>query len=369
VVVLSGGLGPTADDHTVAVLAGVFGRTVERHPEASARMRTRALSRGYTDETIPANFYKQAEVLAGVEVLLNPVGLAPGMLIETERGLLAVLPGVPREMQAMFRELVLPALGARLALTPPRIFRAKILGQGESWAEARIQKCGIDFSRVEYGISARPGELLVKFLAHRAADHPYIDTVRALLEREFGEEITPLPEGLKGESGYAMDVDHASIVHRALLGTGLTVATAESCTGGAIAQSLTDHAGSSEYFLGSVVAYRDDVKERLLGVPREMLDRHGAVSAEVCEAMARGALERFGADLALAVTGIAGPGGGSAEKPVGLVYVGCAARSAHEAGKSVVERNTFAGNREMVRRAATVRALELLRRRAVGRTG
>ncbi|MBI4606299.1 MAG: CinA family nicotinamide mononucleotide deamidase-related protein [Planctomycetes bacterium] len=366
VVVLSGGLGPTADDHTVRVLAEVFGRGIHRHPEAEARMRARALARGYTDETIPANFYKQAEVIEGAEALLNPVGLAPGMVIPTARGLLAVLPGVPREMQPMFRDLVVPAIRKRLALEPPRILRAKVLGMGESWCEARVQRLGIDFARAEYGISAKPGELVVKFIAHRREDHGYLDEVRRLLEGEFGQDIHVLPEGLTDASGAPLDVEHSAIVHALLLASGITLSTAESCTGGMISKCLTDHAGSSAYFLGSVVAYHDAVKERLLGVPRELLERHGAVSAEVCEAMARGARRAFGSRLALAATGIAGPGGATAEKPVGLVYIGLAAEGPG-GEEAAVDRSLFVGAREMVRHAATVRALDLLRRRLAPR--
>jgi nicotinamide-nucleotide amidase len=362
-VLFSGGLGPTADDHTVRVIAGVFGRQVIRHPEAEARMRARAAARGLTPERIPDNYWKQAETVAGAEVLLNPVGLAPGMILATERGLLAVFPGVPRELQAMFRELAVPAIRQRFSLTPPRILRAKVLGQGESWVEARIQKLGIDFARIEYGISAKPGEVLVKFTSHHERTHGEIDRLRELLAAEFGPDIVLFPEGLLDASGAPIETEHALLVHRLLLAAGATLATAESCTGGLIAKSLTDHPGSSAYFLGAVVAYADAVKEAALGVPRDLLARHGAVSAEVCAAMARGACERFSARFGLAVTGIAGPTGGTAEKPVGLVFIGIAERQAGEAPALQVERHVFPGNREMVRAQAAVRALDLLRRR------
>ncbi len=367
VVILSGGLGPTADDHTVAVLGGVLGRKVLRHPEAQVRMRARALARGMTDESIPANFYKQSEVIEGAHVLLNPVGLAPGMIVTTERGFLAVLPGVPREMQAMFTELVVPAIKDRFRLTRPRILRAKILGIGESWAEGRIQKLGIDFERVEYGISAKPGELLVKFLSHEPTNHAYVDHVKALLAQEFSGELFFLPEGLTDTSGAAMEVEQSRLVHDLLVSSGLKLATAESCTGGAIAKSLTDHAGSSSYFVGSVVAYSNEVKERLLRVPRKLLEEHGAVSEEVCEAMARGALEVFGADIAISVTGIAGPDGGSADKPVGLVFTGLAARRQGAEVAAYVVRSSFGGKRDMVRQAASVKALDLVRQELEGR--
>jgi nicotinamide-nucleotide amidase len=361
VAILSGGLGPTADDYTVAVCAEVFGRKIHRDPEAQERMRARAAARGWTEDKIPANYFKQAEVIEGADVLLNPVGLAPGMAIATPRGLFAVLPGVPREMQAMFRELVVPAIRRRFRLEPPRIVRGKILGMGESWAEAKIQKAGIDFRRIEYGISAKPGELLVKFISHTPEHHAYLDEVRERLTAELGQEIVFLPEGLKDSTGNAMDTEHPRLVHDALMASGLTVATAESCTGGLVAKSLTDHAGSSKYFVGSVVSYSNEAKEKLLGVPRELLDHHGAVSHEVCAAMARGALEKLGVDLALSITGIAGPDGGTAEKPVGLAFLGLASRDG-ERITVAVERHTFVGRREMVRQAAAVRGLEMIRR-------
>jgi nicotinamide-nucleotide amidase len=361
-VIISGGLGPTADDHTVEIVGRVFGRPVYRHPEAIEHMRARALARGLTADKIPPNFYKQAEVIEEAEVLLNPVGLAPGMAIETGRGLAFVVPGVPREMRAMFQELVVPAIEKRFRLDPPRIVRAKIMGIGESWAEAKIQELGIDFARVEYGISAKPGELLVKFLSHRAENHSYLDTVRELVAKAFQGEVLFLPEGLTDSTGEQVEVEHSRLVHEGLLGAGKTVATAESCTGGLVAKSLTDHPGSSTYFVGSVVAYQNEVKEKVLGVSRQTLEQHGAVSAEVCEAMARGAREIFAADLGIAVTGIAGPGGETPEKPVGLVYVGLATKDPSGQTTVQVERNIFWGNRENVRRLAMVKALDLVRR-------
>ncbi|HZN58825.1 MAG TPA: nicotinamide-nucleotide amidohydrolase family protein [Planctomycetota bacterium] len=368
VVILSGGLGPTADDHTVSVLAAVFGQAVVRDGEAATRMLRRAAARGWKEADLPKNYLKQAEVLAGAKVLLNPVGLAPGMILDTARGIVVVLPGVPRELEAMFQELVAPAIRQRFHLEKPRIFRAKVLGQGESWVEARIQKLGVDFRRVEYGISAKPGEILVKFVAHRPEDHAYLDEVSRRLVEEFRDEICVLPEGLTDASGTAHAIEHSRIVHDLLVGSGLRLATAESCTGGAIAKCLTDHPGSSAYLAGAIVAYSNDVKQSMLLVPAEMLERHGAVSAEVCEAMAVGAIERLGVDIALAVTGIAGPDGGTAEKPVGLVYLALAARGVAESRPAVqVERQRFVGQRDMVRRAATIRALEILRRWLVGR--
>jgi nicotinamide-nucleotide amidase len=357
IVLLSGGLGPTADDHTVQVLSDVFGKPIYRHPEAERRMRERALKRMRDGREIPANYYTQAEVIEGAEVFLNPAGLAPGMAIPTERGCLAVFPGVPRELKAMFGECFLPYLLSAFNLQPPRIFRAKLFGHGESWAEAKIQELGIDFTKVEYGISAKPGELLVKFIAHESTHYYYIDEVAKLLDESFGDELLRLPEGLESENAETA-IEHSRFVHDALLDAGVTVATAESCTGGLIGKRLSDHPGSSRYFLGSVVAYDNRIKQEVLGVPRELLETHGAVSEPVAAAMASGVRQLLGADFALSVTGIAGPDGGTEEKPVGLVYLGLASRG----GDVRVEKHSFWGNRENVRGTATIRALEMLRR-------
>ena len=356
IVLLSGGLGPTADDHTVQVLSDVFGKAVYRHPEAERRMRDRALKRLQDGWEIPDNYYTQADVIEDSAVFLNPAGLAPGMAIPTERGFLAVFPGVPRELRAMFQECFLPHLLASLSLTKPRIFRAKVFGHGESWAESRIQKLGIDFAKVEYGISAKPGELVVKFIAHEFDHHPYIDEIAQLLAESFGDELLLLPEGLESESAEPA-VEHSKFVHGALLEAGLTVATAESCTGGLIGKRLSDHPGSSRYFLGSVVAYENRIKQEILAVPREVLETHGAVSAPVAEAMANGVRQLMGADLALSVTGIAGPDGGTEDKPVGLVYLGLASDSGVR-----IEKHNFWGNRDGVRGMAAIRALEMVRR-------
>ncbi|MBN1443955.1 MAG: CinA family nicotinamide mononucleotide deamidase-related protein [Planctomycetes bacterium] len=323
-VILSGGLGPTIDDLTVEALARAVGRGVHRDPEAMARMRERALARVGREDLIPANFYKQAEVVDGSTVLLNPVGLAPGCIVETGAGIAITLPGVPRELEAMFLERAVPEIRRLVSLRAPRRLAVKIMGRGESWVEDRIQRLGLDFARFEYGIRARPGEVRVRFQARHAEEEPYLDEVRARLEGEFGDDMIVAAEGAARLPADAADAEHASIVVGLLREAGLTLTTAESCTGGLIAKLLTDVPGSSEVFLGSVVAYDNRVKESLLGVDPALLVRHGAVSREVCRAMAAGARSRIGGDFALATTGIAGPGGGTAAKPVGLVYVALA---------------------------------------------
>ena len=359
IVVVSGGLGPTADDLTISALAHALGRGVEIDEEARETMRRKALERVSSEADIPGNFYKQGEVIEGAIVLQNPVGLAPASLVETERGLVVALPGVPYELRSIFNEHLTGEITRRFKLSPPRILRAKLMGQPESWAEAKIQQLGIDTGKIEYGISARPGELLLKFISNTAREHGLLDEIRRSLEDEFGEDLFFLPEGLKEPSGEPLDISLMRRVHELLISNRASVATAESCTGGLIARRLTDRPGSSQYFLGSVVAYQNAIKASMLDVDPRVLEREGAVSRPVCEAMARAAKKSFSATYGISVTGIAGPGGGSDEKPVGLVYLGIAGA---DEDSVYVEKKIFSGERDIVRAQAATRALDLLRR-------
>ena len=362
-VLVSGGLGPTADDLTAGALASAHGRSVVRDEPSAERMRRIVLQRGKHEHDIPANFYKQAEVVEGSIVVPNPEGLAPGSLVETDRGFIVSMPGVPRELRAMFERHIVAHIRERCKLTPPRILRMKLLGRPESWAEARIQSLGIDLERVEYGISARPGELTLKFVARDPDDHDLLDDARAKVSAEFGEDAAMMSaeSSTAGETG--ADIAFTRIVHELLLRKERTVATAESCTGGLIAKRLTDCAGSSAYLLGGVVAYGNEVKAKQLGVDRRDLDTHGAVSEPVAEQMARGARRIFAADYGLGVTGIAGPGGGEG-KPIGLVWIAlaCPPGDGETESRMITDRKVFQGGRDLVRTQTALRALDLLRR-------
>lgn len=363
ILIISGGLGPTADDLTIGALARALGREISSDEAAHENMRLKALKKVRSETEIPANFYKQAEVVEGALVLQNPVGLAPASVVRTERSLVAALPGVPYELRAIFTESLAEEITRQFKLSPPRILRARLMGRPESWAEDRIQRLAIDTEKIEYGISARPGELLLKFISHSDSDHALLDEVGRLLSREFGDDLFFLPEGLKDSSGEAVDSSLMRRVHELLLSNEASVATAESCTGGLIAKRLSNLSGSSGYFLGSVVAYQNSIKTSLLDVDAELIDSKGAVSAEVCEAMALAARKRFSATYGLSVTGIAGPGGGSEEKPVGLVYL---ALAGPEDEPVYVEKKIFSGERELVRMQAATRSLDLLRRELEG---
>ena len=367
IVISSGGLGPTADDLTIRALANAVGRGVERHEPSARRMREIVLARGRKESEIPANFYKQAEIVTGAEVLANLEGLAPGSLVATARGFLAALPGVPRELRAMFQEEVTPRIAARFELVRPRILRAKLLGLPESWAESRIQALGVDLDALEYGISAKPGELTIKLVARDPTHWPALDDARERFEHEFGADIAWLADRPAAAGEVGSEIAYTRLVHDLLIERGVTVATAESCTGGWIAKRLSDCGGSSAYLVGAVVAYQNEIKERVLGVDHAAIAAHGAVSEVVCRQMALGARRLFGSDYALAVTGIAGPSGASDTKPVGLVYIGLAGPpSALDENANVprvlIDRKEYRGDREMVRRQSVLRALDLLRR-------
>ena len=186
-VIISGGLGPTADDLTIGTLARALGRGVTRDETARENMRQKALKRVASEAEIPGNFYKQAEVVEGALVLQNPVGLAPASVVKTKRGLVAALPGVPFELRAIFSESLAEELTGQFNLSAPRILRAKIMGRPESWVEDRIQQLAIDREKLEYGISARPGELLLKFISHQEDQHSLLDDARRRLESGSGE--------------------------------------------------------------------------------------------------------------------------------------------------------------------------------------
>jgi len=314
IVLVSGGLGPTRDDLTAEVLGQTFGRKLVLDPAALEAIRGffRALGRDMTE-----NNAKQAYFPEGAEILPNPIGTAPGFLLEEGGALFFCMPGVPRELMRMMDDQVLPRIARRLGPAKGSL-RAALLrtfGTGESALDAELADV------------AREGALSLGF--RTAFPDNYVRPVAraesaAEAERLLAETCRTIRERLGAIVYGEGDETLEAVVGRLLRERGRTLAVAESCTGGLVAQKLTDVPGSSAYFLGGVVAYSDASKRALLGVPAELLAAHGAVSDEVARAMAEGARARFGADLAVATTGIAGPGGGSAGKPVGLVHLALA---------------------------------------------
>lgn len=347
-VITTGGLGPTPDDLTMSCLAELAGKEMVEHQEAREHVENLILSRGYR---LGQSNYKQAFFPEGSELIPNPGGTAMGALLEVDGTLFATLPGVPPEMREMFEETLEPLVRSRSEdsiVSRPLVFA----GIGESSLAEMVEDL-LD--------SENP---TVAPLAHGDRVSLRI-TARAESEEAARSKIGPMAEEILARLGdYYLgkgDETLEGAIGKLLSERGQTLALAESCTGGLMAGRLTDAPGASEYFTESLVTYSDSSKERLLGVPRELIEEHGAVSREVAEAMARGVREGAGTDYGLSVTGVAGPGGGTEEKPVGLVWVGIS-----DAGGTVGERldlSGWAGSRESVRRKSADRAFNLLRKR------
>ena len=347
---VSGGLGPTHDDRTVELVARVAGRALvldaglEQEIGAVSQVVAERLRRPYED--FVTGVRKQATRPEG-SISLGLAGTAPGLVLDLDRCVVVILPGPPRELQRLWpRALETPPVQRVLARAPERAHGVlRFFGTPESAVAEALAAAGGEGEGVDVTICARDFEIHVDVFVEPGAEERathIVDVLRARLGSYlFGEDERTVAE-------IVLDLCRAR---------GLTLATAESCTGGLVAGRLTSVPGSSDVFRGAVVAYADDVKAESLGVPLEVLEAHGAVSAETAEAMARGARERLDVDLAVAVTGVAGPGGGSDEKPVGLVF-------AHAIGpdgdRSV--RTELPGDREMIRGRATAASLHLVRR-------
>jgi nicotinamide-nucleotide amidase len=349
-VFTTGGLGPTADDVTVAAVASWLGARLERNEPFLARMRERFSRRGFA---MPPCNEKQADFIVGARVLENPRGTAPGFWAERDGVEVVILPGVPSEMKEIMEATVLPELKARAAGVVGRRRVLRIAGMGESAVEEIVAPLYAKWKDDPVTILASPGEVQLHLAVRGRPTEA--DERLAALEADFRAALGNRIFGQDGE-------DLARVVGRQLQQSGRTVAFAESCTGGMVSSLVTDVPGSSAYFLGGVVTYANDAKESLIGVEPETLRRFGAVSEETAREMARGVRDRFVADVGVSITGIAGPDGGTPEKPVGTVHFGLAARS----GAEVAKRRLFGGDRAVVRRAASIQALEMLRRFLAG---
>lgn len=346
IIITTGGLGPTEDDITRRISARAVGRELVFREDLLEDLKKRFRSFGYE---MPEKNRQQAYIIEGAAVLPNPNGSAVGMLAETDGWLLVLLPGPPREMKPMFRDYVLPRLRENAGSIIVKRKIIKVTGMGESSVDELIAPIYTQYKNPETAILFSKREIQIQLTA-RAESEAAARTLNEELAGKIADRLGIAVFSLNGET-------MEEVVGNLLRKSGKTLAVAESCTGGLIGERLTEVAGSSDYFTEGVIAYHNNAKTRALDVPAGLIDRHGAVSREVCEAMAAGMRRRAGTDYAVSVTGIAGPGGGTAEKPVGLVFIGCANKDRVKTVKL-----NLPGDRHLIRWRASQAALELLRR-------
>lgn len=347
-IITTGGLGPTADDLTKETIAAAFGKGLVRDEESMARLREH-----FKGRTMTKNNEKQADVPEGCTVFQNDWGTAPACAFEGEGCLVIMLPGPPRECTPLFREKVMPFLEKRRggALCSRYV---KVFGMGESEMASRLSRQMDTWENPTAAPYAKEGECLVRITAMGkdkevafAMTEPAVREVRQVL----------------GDVVYGVDVDSLEqVVVQEMTARGLTLATAESCTGGLMGKRITDVPGASACYLGGVVSYQNEVKENLLGVRHETLITKGAVSEDTACQMAEGVRKALGADIGISTTGVAGPGGGTPEKPVGLIYVGISTKDKTWAVRILRPRQS----RESLRRLASSTAFDLVRRHLEG---
>jgi nicotinamide-nucleotide amidase len=344
IIFVTGGLGPTTDDITREITADLLGLELEHDPTILRAIQERAARRGFqlTDRVA-----RQADVPTGATVLPNDHGSAPGLYLPANetRPHLFLLPGPPRELHPMFRDFVLPLLRK---IVPPglgkecRIFR--VAGMGESLVEEAVGAQLLELPGIELGYCARPGEMDLRLIG----DATVLDQAERIVREKLGTAI------FSGDGGALEEA-----VVKLLTGRKATIAVAESCTGGYLAHRITNVPGASAVFLSGWVTYSNQAKAQMLGVDPVLIEKHGAVSKQVAQAMAEGARGTARSDFALATTGIAGPSGGSEGKPVGTVFIALAAKDRPVS----VQKRFFPDDRPTFKELTTQAALEMLRRR------
>ena len=347
-IFVTGGLGPTTDDITREITADLLGLTLRHDPAIMSAITARAARRGFR---LTDRISRQADVPEGATVLPNEHGSAPGLYLavdtsqEKKRPHLFLLPGPPRELHPMFKASVLPILreiAPRKSATDRRMYR--IAGMGESLVEEAIGTRLLGVPGLELGYCARPGEIDLRVIGESAA----LDQADRIVTEGLGAAVFSI-------DGRSLE----EVVVKLLTQRTQTLAVAESCTGGFLAHRITNVAGASAVFLAAYVTYSNEAKAAMLGIDSRLIAEHGAVSGEVAQAMAEGVRKKTKATFALATTGIAGPGGGTKEKPVGTVFIALAA----EDGATKIEKRFFPDDRPTFKELTTQTALEMLRRR------
>lgn len=345
ILLLSGGLGPTQDDLTKEVAAKAFGRKLYLHEESKASIQKFFEKRGLE---ITDNNWKQAMMPEDCIVVDNPNGTAPGVIMEQDGKHVILMPGPPNEMIPMFEKSIMPYLSKLQSCV---IFSqtVKVCGVGESKAETMVQDLIDEQSNPTIATYAKTGEVHLRV------------TARAEDEKAARKLVKPIIKELKGRFGnHVYTTDDEVTLEKAvvdlLLANKLTVSTVESCTGGLVAARLINVPGVSEVFKSGYITYSNKAKRRLLGIKKSTLLKHGAVSEEIAREMAKGAALVSKSDVTVSITGIAGPDGGSEEKPVGLVYIGC-----NVCGRTTVKECHFSGNRTKIRENTVSAALSLMR--------
>jgi competence/damage-inducible protein CinA-like protein len=350
VIIFTGGLGPTEDDLTRESVADALGLKLQRDPAVLAQLEERFAKRGYK---MTPNNAKQADILTGAAILPNTLGTAPGQWIagkyDGNERLLMLLPGPPYELRTLFETECIPRLRDRI--TPQHIATRtlKMAMIPESQVDARVAPIYKTYTDVRTTILAGGGEIQLHLRCRKdsqAEADARVEELAEKIEDELGDAIF----SRKGET-------IEQIVSYLLQMRSMTLSVAESCTGGLLAERITSLSGSSRYFIGGAVVYSNELKTQFANVPKSLIDQHGAVSREVAAALAEGIRKRCLSSYGVGITGVAGPSGGTEQKPVGLVYIAVAG----EEGTQVVERN-FPGDRKRIRQFATQQALEMIRR-------
>ncbi|MGO8795506.1 MAG: competence/damage-inducible protein A [Candidatus Sulfotelmatobacter sp.] len=351
IVIFTGGLGPTEDDLTREAVAEALGVSLRRNEEILAAIERRFAARGWK---MSPNNAKQADVLEGATVLPNPNGTAPGQWLsgkfDGRERIVTLLPGPPHEMKALFEAECRERLRTKLPVAHLATRVLKVAMLGESHVDARVAPIYKGFTDVQTTILAGAGEIQLHFTSRAAtleAAQARVDEAADAVEEELDDAVySRNGESLEQIVGYWLQMRNA------------TLAVAESCTGGLLGERITSVSGSSRYFSGGAIVYSNAAKTELAGVPADMIERHGAVSREVAAALAEGIRYRCDSTLGIGITGVAGPAGGSPEKPVGLVFHALASAS----GTEVIERN-FPGDRKRIRWFATTLALDMVRKK------